>query len=64
MAAAEYYGTRFDTKRTATGWCVVVTCPNGVHIEFHDFQSQAGAKAWIAAYARQWAMNYMKPSEY
>ena len=62
MAAVEYFRVGFDTKRTPAGWCVVVTCPNGIQIEFHDFQSEAGAKAWILTNARQWAMSYMKPS--
>jgi hypothetical protein len=57
-------GISFGAIRVSQGWCVVIISPNGGRVEIHDFQSEAGAKAWIKVNARQWAADYSKnPSE-
>ena len=60
----EHSGVGFEVKRAPTGWFVVVTCPNGARVEMHDFQSEAGAKAWIKVNARTWTLTYLSPLEF
>jgi hypothetical protein len=56
----DYDAFKFDPRRAATGWYVLVTCPNGAHVELHDFHSEAGAKAWIRVSAKHWIQDYLK----
>jgi hypothetical protein len=62
MAVFLYYHVSFDAVRVAGGWCVEIGCPNGAKVELHDFQTEAGAKAWIAANAKRWAAEYVTQS--
>jgi hypothetical protein len=49
MAPFVYHQVSFEAARVAGGgWCVEIRCPNGGKVELHDFQTEAGAKAWIA----------------
>lgn len=57
--AETFNGIVFDVIRLATGWIVLITLPNGAHVELHDFQSEAGAKTWIKVNARAWATGYL-----
>jgi hypothetical protein len=59
MAPFVYYYVSFEVARVAGGWCVEIRCPSGGKVELHDFQTEAGAKAWIAANARGWAAECM-----
>jgi hypothetical protein len=59
MAPVVYHHVSFEAARVAGGWCVQIRCPNGGKVELHDFQTEAGAKTWIAANARGWAADYM-----
>lgn len=54
-------GIRFCVKRGQHGWFVQIFLPNGASVRIHDFQTEAGAKAWIRVNARNWAKKYADP---
>jgi hypothetical protein len=62
MAPFIYYHVSFEAARVADGWCVEIRCPNGAKVELYDFQTEAGAKAWIAENAKRWAAEYVTQS--
>lgn len=45
-------------QRAATGWCVVILLPKDQRVELHDFQTEAGAKAWIRNHGQKWIEGY------
>lgn len=53
------HGIAFSVRRGCGGWYVTITPRNGTIIEWHDFQSEAGAKTWIKVNARQWSVAYL-----
>jgi hypothetical protein len=53
------HGIAFSVRRDCGGWYVTITPRNGTIIEWHDFQSEAGAKTWIKVNARQWSVVYL-----
>jgi hypothetical protein len=53
------HGIAFSVRRGCGGWYVTITPRNGTIIEWHDFQSEAGAKTWIKVNARQWSEAYL-----
>lgn len=50
----EKEGFSFQIEMADVGWLVRIVCPNGVKVEHHDFQTQAGAKMWVRVNARSW----------
>ena len=58
------HNVKFEPIQTKVGWCVAITPPSGGRCELHDFQTEAGAKAWISANARSWIIGFVeKPRE-
>jgi hypothetical protein len=60
MVAKIIGNIKFEAVRASSGWCVVIIPPAAGRIEFHDFRTEAGAKAWIKANARNWVIEYIK----
>ena len=59
------HGVKFEAVRVQPGWCVVIIPPNAGRVELHDFQTEAGAKAWINVNARNWSNEYIRgPSDW
>ncbi|MFO1126262.1 MAG: hypothetical protein U1E25_14005 [Methylocystis sp.] len=59
MAIHVICGIEFDIARSPTGWFGLITFPNGARVEIHDFETEAGVKAWIRVNARDLALNYL-----
>jgi len=53
------HGIAFSVQRGRGGWYVTITLRNGTTVEWHDFQSEAGAKTWIKVNARRWCADYL-----
>jgi hypothetical protein len=53
------HGIAFSVRRGSGGWYVTITPRNGATVEWHDFQSEAGAKTWIKVNARQWSVTFL-----